>query len=206
VGFYSRVIFPYLCDFTLNQPLIAEHRKDLLADVTGTVLEIGFGTGLNLPCYPDSIRNITTIDPNAGMHRLAVKRIRQSGRKVDHQRITSERMPFESATFDSVVSTFTLCSIVDVNRAIGEVHRVLKPGGLFYFLEHGLSPDTGVQKWQRRLNWVQGLLGDGCRLDRDIPALIRGGSFESIECQRFYLEQTPKTHGYLFKGSATRGR
>jgi len=106
--------------------------------------------------------------------------------------------------FDCVVSTFTLCSIEDVNRAIGEVYRVLRPGGKFLFLEHGLSPESGVQRWQRRLNWLQKRIGDGCRLDRNIKELVTAQPFSSAAMDECYLEKAPKTHGYLYQGSATR--
>src|SRR5262249_42170171 len=168
VGFYSRVIFPRLCNFLLDNPRVARHRRELLAHADGAILEIGFGTGLNLPCYPKGITRITVIEPNAGMHRLAQKRIRQTGIEVDHPLLGGERLPFDAGTFDCVVSTFTLCSIEQVHQALGEVYRVLKTGGRFLFLEHGLSPEPKVQQWQRRLNWLSRCLGDGCRLDRNI--------------------------------------
>ncbi|MEX0702978.1 MAG: class I SAM-dependent methyltransferase [Planctomycetales bacterium] len=110
---------------------------------------------------------------------------------------------FDDAAFDCVVSTFTLCSIDDVERAMREIHRVLKPGGRFLFLEHGLSPEPNVQKWQRRLNPLERLLGD-CRLDRDMRAIIVSQPFEKIEIENFYLERTPRTHGYMYRGAATK--
>jgi len=202
VGFYSRVIFPRLCDVILNQPAIAKLRRELLAHAGGSILEIGFGTGLNLPCYPPAVRGITAVDPNPGMHRLASRRIHQTGIDVDHRQLRSEQLPFEAASFDCVVSTFTLCSIDDVDQALREVRRVLKPGGRFLFLEHGLSPDPGVQRWQRRLNWLEGLLADGCRLDRNVRELVR--SFAPEHVDEFYLERTPRTHGYLYRGIVRR--
>jgi ubiquinone/menaquinone biosynthesis C-methylase UbiE len=202
MGFYARVIVPFLCDFGLDRPLVARHRRELLAHTGGNILEIGFGTGLNLPCYPDHVRKVTTVDPNVGMYRRARQRIRQTGIEVDQRVSRSERLPFEEGTFDCVVSTFTLCSIEDVRQALAEVYRVLKPGGQFLFLEHGLSPETGVQKWQRRLNGLQICLAAGCRLDRNIKELVAGQPFSSVEVEEFYLEQTPRTHGYLYRGSA----
>jgi ubiquinone/menaquinone biosynthesis C-methylase UbiE len=204
VGFYSEVVFPRLCDFLLNSPLVEKHRQKLLAAADGAVLEIGFGTGLNLPHYPTHVRRITTVDPNAGMHRLAQRRVKRSRIEVDHRVLRGEQLPFEDNTFDCAVSTFTLCSIEHVNQALGEVYRVLKPGGRLLYLEHGLSPEPNVQKWQRRLNWLQGRLADGCRLDRDIRGLIAAQPLRSVEAQEFYLEKTPKTHGYLYRGSATK--
>ena len=204
MSFYSTVIFPRLCDLLLRQPFVAKHRRELLAHAFGSILEIGFGTGLNLRHYPEAVRHITTVDPNPGMHRLAQRRIKETGIVVDHRLLRSESLPFEDATFDCVVCTFTLCSIEDVQTALQEVYRVMKPDGRFLFLEHGLCPESAVQKWQRRLNWLEIRLADGCRLDRDIRALVAAPAFSSIEIGNFYLEQSPKTHGYLYRGQATK--
>jgi ubiquinone/menaquinone biosynthesis C-methylase UbiE len=204
VGFYSQVIFPRLCDFLLRRPFLAEYRRQLLANARGNILEIGFGTGLNLPFYPGHIHQITIADPNVGMNRLAQKRITQTTIEVDQRTVSGERLPFGENSFDSVVSTFTLCSIEDVNQALKEVYRVLKPSGCFLFLEHGISPDSKVQKWQRRLNRLQMRLADGCRLDRNIRALVVSQPFSSVEIEEFYLEKSPKTHGYLYRGNAAK--
>ena len=204
VRFYSDVIFPRLCDFLLNRPLVARHRQQLLATVCGEVLEVGFGTGLNLPYYPAQVRRIITVDPNPGMHRLAQRRVRRSKIEVDQRVLNGERLPFESDHFDCAVSTFCLCSIEKVDQALGEVYRVLKPGGRFLFLEHGLSPEPSVQKWQRRLNWLEMRLADGCRLDRNMKELVAAQPFSSVEVEEFYLECTPKTHGYLYRGMAVK--
>src|SRR6516225_562590 len=152
MGFYAQVIVPLLCDFGLDRPFVARYRRELLAHASGNILEIDFGTGLNLPNYPSHVRKVTAVDPNPGMHRLAQKRIRQAGIEVDRHVLGGERLPFEDNRFDCAVSTFTLCSIEDVAQALREVYRVLKTGGTFLFLEHGLSPEPSVQKWQRRLN------------------------------------------------------
>jgi SAM-dependent methyltransferase len=202
MGFYSHVIFPRLCDLLLGRPLIARHRRELLAQAAGEVLEVGFGTGLNLPHYPAQVGKITAVDPNSGMNRLAQRRIRQASIEVDQRVLGGDRLPFEDSRFDCVVSTFTLCSIGAVDRALSEVYRVLRPGGRFLFLEHGLSPDPQVQKWQHRLNWLERTLADGCRLDRDIQALVVAQPFSSLMADGFYLKKTPKTHGYLTRGVA----
>ena len=206
MGFYSEVIFPRLCDLLMDRPFVAKHRQQLLATVYGDVLEIGFGTGLNLPHYPAQVRRITTVDPNAGMHRLAQRRVRRSRIEVDQRVLSGERLPFEDDRFDCAVSTFTLCSIEDVGQALSEVYRVLRPGGRFLFLEHGLSPEPSVQKWQRRLNWLEMRLADGCHLDRNMKELVAAQPFSSVEVEEFYLERTPKTHGYLYRGVATQMR
>jgi ubiquinone/menaquinone biosynthesis C-methylase UbiE len=204
MGFYRRIVFPLLCEFTLGQPFVTAYRKELLAQAGGDVLEIGVGTGLNLPNYPAEVRKVTTVDPNPGMNRRALKRARQAGIEVDQRLLGGENLPFPDATFDCAVSTFTLCSVADPGRALAELYRVLKPDGRFLFLEHGLSPDAGVRKWQRRLNRLEMLLGDGCHLDRDMRALVTAVPFASARIDEFYADKMPRTHGYLYRGVAVR--
>jgi ubiquinone/menaquinone biosynthesis C-methylase UbiE len=204
MGFYSRVIVPYMCDFGLDRPFVARYRRELLATATGNILEVGFGTGLNLACYPPNVRRITTVDPSIGMHRRARRRVEQTSIEVDQRLAGGERLPFEDRIFDSVVSTFTLCSIRDAPQALREVYRVMKVGGKLLFLEHGISPEPNIQKWQHRLNWLQTRLADGCHLDRDIRTLIAAQPFSSVAIEEFYLEKTLKTHGYMYRGTATK--
>jgi ubiquinone/menaquinone biosynthesis C-methylase UbiE len=204
MGFYSRVVFPRLCDFALNRPFVAKHRQELLRGAAGEVLEIGFGTGLNLPHYPADVRKLTVIDPNPGMHRKAQRRINESGIKVDRRVARGETLPFGDGQFDCVVSTFTLCSVENVDQAVGEIFRVLKPGGRFLFLEHGLSPEPSIQRWQRRLNWLQRRVGDNCHLDRDMEAIVRRQPFTAFEIGRFDMEDTPRTYGHTYEGVATK--
>jgi ubiquinone/menaquinone biosynthesis C-methylase UbiE len=204
MGLYSRVIFPRICDCLMGNRVMSRYRKDLLAGVDGDVLEIGFGTGLNLPHYPEHIRKVTTADPSAGMNRLARRRIARSGIVVDQRILGGEELPFEDDTFDSVVSTWTLCSIPDVGRALREVYRVLRPGGQFVFLEHGLSDDPKVQRWQRRLNWLQKSLAGGCRLDLDVEGVVKAQPFRDVDLDRFVMERTPRTHGMMYRGKAVK--
>ncbi len=204
MGFYSQVIFPLLCDLGLDRPFVARYRRELLANAGGNILELGFGTGLNLPCYPPHVRKITTVDPNVGMYRRARRRIKHAGVEVDRRVLGGEWLPFEDSTFDAIVSTFTLCSIEHVAQAMREVYRVLKPDGKFLLLEHGLSPQVNVQKWQHRLNWLQLRLAGGCHLDRDIRAIVTAQPFTSVQMDEFYIEKTPKTHGYIYQGVATK--
>ena len=123
---------------------------------------------------------------------------------MDRRLLGGERLPFEDGSFDCVVSTFTLCSIEDVGQALGEIHRVLKPDGRFLILKHGLSPEPKVQKWQHRLNWLQMRLAGGCHLDRDMRALVSAQPFTSVQMDEFYMEKTPKTHGYMYRGIGTK--
>lgn len=204
MGLYSRWIFPRICDLTLGQAAVVRQRAELLADVDGRVLEIGFGTGLNLAHYPEHIREITTVDPSIGMQRIAQRRISRARIKVHQQLASSEELPCDNGAFDCVVSTFTLCSIALVDKALAEIVRVLKPGGRFFFLEHGLSPAPRVQKWQRRLNGLQMRLADGCRLDRNMRQLVQAQPFSSVSIDEFYLDRVPPTHGYVYRGVASR--
>ncbi len=138
------------------------------------------------------------------MSRLARKRIADTSIAVDHRASGGEALPFWEGAFDCVVSTWTLCSIPQVGRAIGAVYRVLRPGGRFIFLEHGLGIEPKIQRWQRRLNPIQRLLGDGCRLDLDVPALIGNQPFADIRVDRFEMEGVPRTHGTMYRGVAVR--
>lgn len=204
MGFYSQVVFPRICDYLLGQSFVAAYRKELLSVVSGEILEIGLGTGLNLPHYPQSIRRISTVDPSAGMHRLAQRRIQQTGIEVNHHALGSEKLPFADASFDCVVSTFTLCSVCDPIQVTSETFRVLSPRGRFLFLEHGLSPEPAVEKWQRRLNWLQSQLGDGCQLDRPIKQIVAANPYSEIDIREQYLEKMPRVSGYVYRGVATK--
>ena len=204
MGLYARHVFPRLCDWAMSAPRMARLRSEVLAGVGGEVLEIGFGTGLNLPHYPSQVRRITTVDPNPGMGSLARRRIARAAIEVDHRRLGGEALPFEEGTFDCVVSTWTLCSIPEVGRALAEVYRVLRAGGRFLFLEHGLGDDPGVRRWQRRLTPIQRRLADGCRLDLDVEAAVRTQPFGHVEVERFLLEGTPRLVGSMYRGSATK--
>jgi SAM-dependent methyltransferase len=202
MGFYSRLIFPRLCDWMLSDRRFAALRTEALAQAQGEVLEIGSGTGLNFAHYPERVRSITTVDPNPAMGELARKKIIASGVRVDARVHGGEALPFDEGSFDCVVSTWTLCSIPDAGRAVGEIHRVLKPGGRFIFLEHGLSDDPKVQVWQRRLNPIQRRLANGCRLDLDVEGLLRARPFADVQLERFLMEKTPRTHGTMYRGTA----
>lgn len=202
MGLYSRVIFPRLCDWLLSGPPFELLRKQQLAEVRGEILEIGVGTGLNLPHYPPHVRRIAAVDPNRGMNKLLHRRIGQTGIEVDQHNTGGESLPFDAGRFDCVVSTLTLCSIAEVKRALREVARVLKPGGRFLFLEHGLSPDARVERWQRRLNPIERIVGDGCRLDLDVRGLLAAAPFESVEIENFQLARIPRTHGSMVRGTA----
>ncbi len=204
MNFYSRVIFPRLLEWGMSGAEMARCRQALLADVTGNVLEIGFGTGLNLPHYPSQIEKLTTVDANPGVNVLAQKRIQASAIAVNNQVLNGEHLPMADNTFDSVVSTWTLCSIAQVDQALQEIYRVLKPGGKFFFLEHGLSPEPQIQRWQNRLTPLQKVIADGCHLNRHIQDLIEDTQLQIVKLDKFYLDGLPKVGGYMYKGIAVK--
>lgn len=204
MGFYSRYVFPRIYDWVMDKPFWADYRAAHLANVHGDILEIGVGTGLNLPYYPSHVRKITTVDPNPGMNKRLQQRIEKSPIALDRYIDSSERLPIADASFDCVVSTLTMCSIPNLNRAISEIFRVLRPGGQLFFLEHGISPDERVARWQRRLNPLQRIFADGCTLILNVPELLAAELFNSIEFDNFYIKELPKTHAYMFCGTATK--
>jgi len=204
MSLYSRLIFPRLCDWAMRTPHIERLRREVLAKANGEILEIGFGTGLNLGHYPEHVRHLTAVDPGVGMTRIARRRMKMSHIDVDLRVQSGEELPFEDGRFDCVVSTWTLCSIREAGRAVSEIGRVLRPEGRYVFLEHGLGDDPGVQRWQRRLSPLQRRVADGCRLDVDVEALIRTGPFGDVRVERFLLENTPRIVGSMYRGVAVK--
>ena len=203
-NFYSKKLFPPLCEFALSGNFLNRFRHDTLQETKGKVLEIGFGTGLNLAHYPKEVRKIDAVDVNPSMHRLSKRRIEKSAIAVTNHVISGENLPMDDASYDCVACTFTLCSITDVSRALSEVNRVLKRGGKFVFLEHGLSNDSEVQTWQHRLNHFQKQIGDGCHLNRDIDKIVRRASFEITSLKRLHLPVFPRVIGHCYQGIATK--
>ena len=198
---YSQFLLPRLLDWAMSDQTFSQYRKELLSQVTGDTLEIGFGTGLNLPYYPSDLQTLTAIDANPGMSAIAQKRIRESGIVVDHRVLNGESLSIGDCQFDSVVSTWTLCSIAKVEQALQEIHRVLKPGGRFFFVEHGLSRDAKTQVWQHRLTPIQKVIADGCHLDRDIRQLVER-QFGQVTIDEFQPQDLSAVIGYFYKGVA----
>jgi ubiquinone/menaquinone biosynthesis C-methylase UbiE len=202
MGLYSRWVFPRLCDVVMRQPRLSLLRRELLSGVSGEVLEIGFGTGLNLPHYPAGVMKLTAVDPNREMSALAQRRVKASPIAVDYKTVSAERIPLGDAAFDSIVSSWTLCSIPDADRALKEIERLLKPGGRFFFLEHGRSGEPNVQRWQDRLTPLNKKLAGGCHLNRDMKALIERSGLKVIALNRFCLEKGLKIASYFYQGVA----
>lgn len=204
MGFYSRYIFPYVMHTVMSNKAMTRSRAELLVEADGEIFEIGFGTGLNLAHYPSHINKITTADVNAGMGRLAQKSIDASTIEVDNRVLDGENLPLPDASFDTVVCTWTLCSIPNVNKAMGELHRILRPGGKFLFVEHGLADDPKVQRMQHRVTPYWKIVGDGCHLNRNIRELFQDHHFAIPRLNNFYMPGAPRFASYMYQGVAER--
>jgi ubiquinone/menaquinone biosynthesis C-methylase UbiE len=204
LSFYHHFIFPRMLDLAMSSRLLRKPRDRTLAPARGRILEIGFGTGRNLRHYPSTVKRIEAIDPDFDLDRLSMPRIARAAIEVDFHHLDAAHLPFEAARFDTVVSTFTLCSIPDVVHALGEVRRVLKPGGQFLFLEHGRAPDPAIARWQDRLNPAWMPLAGGCHLNRPMRALVEDAGLALGRVQNYYLKQAPRFVGYMTEGVATR--
>jgi ubiquinone/menaquinone biosynthesis C-methylase UbiE len=204
LGFYHHYVFPRLLDLAMSSSMLHAPRERTLAPARGRILEIGFGTGRNLTHYPPTVRRIEAIDPDLDLDRLSMPRIAHASIEVDFHHLNAEHLPFENERFDTVVSTFTLCSIPDVVHALAEVRRVLKPGGQFLFLEHGRAPDAKVVRWQDRLNRTWMPLAGGCHLNRPVHELVAGAGLTPEPVQQYYLKKVPRFLGYLTEGVARR--
>ena len=203
MGFYSKQIFPRMMDWALGNRAISRERAATLELARGDVLEIGFGTGLNLPDYPPAVNTLTVIDPNLALADRVARRISEARIPVEQFELdASGRLPFDDSSFDVVATTFTLCSIDDVSSALREMRRVLRPDGQYLFLEHGRSDDSRVARLQNFLNPVQKLVACGCNLNRPIEDLIRASGFCIVELSRFQMPDLPRFVGECYRGIA----
>lgn len=200
---YERHILPCLIDWGCGLPLATRQRQALVPRAHGRVLEVGVGTGLNLRHYDrQQVQSLTVLDPAESLHRLARQRAERAGLPVELLGLSAERIPLPDHSFDTVVMTWTLCSIPEPLTALREMRRVLAPQGQLLFCEHGLSPEPAVQRWQRRLEpWWSPCAG-GCHLTRDVPRLLRDAGFALPELEQRYLMR-PHTLGYHYWGCAT---
>ncbi len=204
MGFYDDHILPRLINVGMNNKHVNAERAKALVGVRGDVLEIGFGSGLNLPYYTRDVTRVVGLDPSGVGWKLAHKRIESSPIRVEHLLLSSEKIPTDDATFDSVVSTFTLCTIPDVAQALREVKRVLKPDGRFFFVEHGRSSEPGVQRWQDRWDPMQGRLFGGCHVNRPIDELIADAGLRIEHLDTFY-SKGPRIFSFFYRGVTSKG-
>ena len=201
MSLYSRYVLPRLIDLAMKQKRMRERRALVVPKAHGSVLEIGIGSGLNLPFYDASrVRRLCAVDPSGELLAMAGKNARRLALDVELVQQTAERLPFRDASFDSALITWTLCSIADPAAALREARRVLKPGGELFFIEHGLSREPGVAAWQRRLTPLWRPMAGGCHLDRRMDELIRA-AFPAVQVDTFYLEG-PRILTYVYEGWA----
>lgn len=173
---YANILFPWLLDLTQPKEM-AEQRRLVLEDVRGQILEIGIGTGLNLPYYPNSIKTLAAIEPSHAIRRRALRRANARGISIEWHQGKGEQLPFEKDSFDTVVLVDVLCTVDSVIRVLGEAYRALKPRGRLHFLEHGLAHQNSIRKWQIRFNGLSRAIACGCELTRDIEKDLRNSSF-----------------------------
>ena len=201
-NWYDRTLLPHLLDFACGMRPIRLQREKIVPLAWGRVLEVGIGTGLNMPFYdPARVRYIVGVDPALQMHRLAAKRIARAGLDVELVGVAAETIPLEDASIDTVVVTYTLCTIPDPVTALKEMRRVLVPGGSLLFCEHGRAPDENVRRWQTRLQPHWQKIAGGCHLDRDVPALLDQAGFRCDNLQTRYLPG-PRPLAFNYWGEA----
>lgn len=203
MSFYARHIYPHLVSMLGDPKPIQRIRARMVPQAEGEVLEIGVGPGVNFVHYdPARVTKLYALEPNPGMVRRAEHQRCRTQMDVEFLDLPGERIPLPEGSIDTVVSTFTLCTIPGVLEAIQGIRRVLKPAGKFIFFEHGLSPDPSVRRWQQRIEPFFSLAFEGCHLTRDIPSLIRQGGFKIEQMDTGYLAPFPKSPSYCFWGVA----
>jgi SAM-dependent methyltransferase len=206
MAFWTDRVVPRITDRALSTPDVTELRAVACAGLAGRVLEIGFGSGLNVGLYPAEVTRLDAVEPSDLGWSLSARRRAGSPVPIARTGLDGQRLSAADGQYDAVLSTFTLCTIPDVARALAEVRRVLAPGGTFHFLEHGRSPDAGVERWQRRLDPVQRRVCGGCHLSRDIPALVGAAGLEVTDLTAAYLPgpRLSRPWGHGFVGRAVR--
>jgi SAM-dependent methyltransferase len=201
MGFYGEQILPRATNVLLGNAEFGKLRRETCAGLFGTVVEVGSGSGLNIPYLPSEVTDLWVVEPSTTARRLAAKRVAASPVDVHEAGLDGGRIDAADDRFDSALSTMTLCTIPDVGGALAELRRVLKPGGAFHFCEHGRAPDEHVARRQDRWNGMQNRFAGGCNLNRDIPALLTDAGFEIDTLRHFYLKGS-KLMGYMSLGIA----
>ena len=203
MGFYGDRVLPHVINVVMNNKQTRRIRARVCEGLAGEVVEIGFGTGHNLPFMPAEVTRLRAVEPSHRSVDLARPRIAAAGIPVEVVGLDGQRLPLPDDSADAVLCTWSLCTIPDAVAAVAEMRRVLRPGGALHFVEHGRSPDTKVRHWQDRLNGFQQRIAGGCNLNRDIPVLIEAGGFGITQLDTYYAKGEPKPLGYLYEGRAT---
>lgn len=204
MGFYDNNILPHVINCVCSSPPILKLRQSVVPKCEGVVLEVGMGSGINLQYYDASkVDFVWGLEPSLGMRKKAEHNLTNSPVDVRWLDLPGEQIPLEDNSVDTVLLTYTLCTIPDANAALAQMKRVLKPGGKMLFCEHGLAQDTKVSKWQNRINPVWKKLAGGCHLNREIHQLIGDAGFSIGSLDQFYLPKTPKFAGFTYQGEAS---
>ena len=203
MGWYQRDVAPRVINWACARPLFAKGRARVCEGLAGTVVEIGFGAGNNIPFYPPAVTKVYAIEPSAVSNRQAAKRLVSAATSVEHVGLDGQVLDLEDASCDAALVTFTLCTVPDAPAALRELYRVLRPGGSLHFLEHGLSPDARVAAWQRRLDPLEVALADGCHLTRDPVSMIEAAGFRVTSLDQRYA-RGPKPWSYFSLGVTQR--
>jgi ubiquinone/menaquinone biosynthesis C-methylase UbiE len=202
MGFYKEQILPRFQDKVMGAKRLDEARQRVCEGLEGAVVEIGLGTGLNAPFYPSSVTRLVAIEPSRVCMRIAEPRLANATVPFEFGGLTGERLDLPSGEFDAVLSTWTLCTIPNLDAALAEIRRVLKPDGSFHFIEHGHSPDEKVARLQQRFEPMNKRLGGGCHLTRHISKDIEKAGFDIEKIETYYFKREPKPIGYTYEGRA----
>jgi len=202
MGFYREHVLPRILNKAMDNKVERATRQRVCEGLHGQVVEIGFGSGLNAPFYPAEVTKVMAIEPSKLSMQLAQRRVDQSPVAVEYAGLDGQHLDLPSGEFDAVLSTWTLCSIPDLDAALQEVRRVLKPGGTFHFVEHGHAPDEKVARMQRRLEPLNLRVLGGCHLTREITDYVERAGFVVEPLDKYYAKGAPKPFGYTFEGRA----
>lgn len=200
---YDKYVLPRVIDAACGSRQVMEQRRKIVPCAEGAVLEVGLGSGINIPLYdPARVAKLWGLEPSAEMRALARGRVEAGRIDIELLGLPGEEIPLKNSSVDTVVLTYALCTIPGAVQAVREMRRVLKPGGRLLFSEHGRAPDAAVRYWQSKLNATWGRLAGGCHIDRDIPALLREGGFSIADLQTAYMPRTPRIAGFTYWGAA----